>query len=213
MKNHDVIIVGGGPVGLCFAASVAELGLQVVVIEQQSLETLALPAKDGRDIAITHLSKSILTELGVWSHIPTDVISEIKQAKVLNGSSSYTLDFNASDIGEEKLAYIVSNHLIRKATFENTTKFSNISLITDVTAIDVYSTDQSAFLTLSNGEKLTCHLLVGADSRFSTIREKMGISSKLTDFGKHIIVCQMEVEKNHNYVAYECFRTYEKLIH
>lgn len=205
MKNYDVIIVGGGPVGLCFAVSVAKLGLQVVVVEQQNQESLALPANDGREIAITHRSKKILTELGVWAHIPTDVISEIKQAKVLNGSSSYSLDFNASDAGEEKLAYIVSNDLIRKATFQNATKYSNISLITDVIAIDAYSTDKSAFLTLSNGDKLTSHLLVAADSRFSTIREKMGIPAKINNFGKQIIVCQMKIEGKHNHIAHECF--------
>ncbi|EHL30881.1 5-demethoxyubiquinol-8 5-hydroxylase UbiM [Legionella drancourtii] len=205
MKNYDVIIVGGGPVGLCFAASVAKLGLQVVVIEQQSQERLALPTRDGRDIAITHLSKKILTELGVWQHIPIDMVSEIKQAKVLNGSSSYALDFHAKDAEQENLAYIVSNHLIRKAAFQNTTKYSNISLINNVTAIDAYSTDKSAFLTLSNGEKITGQLLVAADSRFSTIREKMGISSAMTNFEKHIIVCQMESEINHNNIAHECF--------
>ncbi|MCL9685289.1 5-demethoxyubiquinol-8 5-hydroxylase UbiM [Legionella maioricensis] len=205
MKNYDVIIVGGGPVGLCFAASVAKLGLQVVVIEQQSQENLALPAKDGRDIAITPLSKKILHELGVWQHIPMDMISIIKQAKVLNGASSHTLDFDAGAVGKEKLAYIVSNHLIRKAAFQNATQYSNISLITDVGAVDAYSTDKSAFLTLSNGRKLTGHLLVAADSRFSTIREKMGISSKINNFGKHIIVCQMEIERNHNHIAHECF--------
>lgn len=199
------MIVGGGPVGLCFAASVAGLGLQIVIVEKQSLNNLSSPDFDGRDIAITHASRKILTDLGVWSHIPDDVISEIQQANVLNGTSSYALNFNPGDVREEKLAFIVSNHLIRKAAFENLKRYNNVSFITDVTASHAYSNEQGAFLTLSNGTQISANLLIAADSRFSSIRQQMGISAKMDDFGKTIIVFQMEIEKSHKNIAYECF--------
>ncbi len=205
IKKHDIVIIGGGPVGLCFAASVASLGLHIAIVEKQSLQNLSSPDCDGRDIAITHASRKILTDLGVWLHIPDDAISEIQQAKVLNGASPYVLDFNARDVGEGKLASIVSNHLIRKAAFDNLKRYTNVSFITDVTAINAYSNDQAAFLTLSNGTKISCSLLIAADSRFSSIRQQMGISAKIDDFGKTIIVFQMELEKAHHNIAYECF--------
>lgn len=204
-QQYDVVIIGAGPVGLCFAASLARLGLQVALIEKQSEQTLSSPDFDGRDIAVTHTTREILMNLGVWSHLPDDAISEIKQATVLNGTSSSALNFNARDVGVDNLAYIVSNHLIRKAAFDNLKRFTTISLITDVTATQASSNKQAAFLTLSNGIKLKCNLLIAADSRFSSIRQQMGISAKRDDFGKSILVFQMEIEKHHANIAYECF--------
>ncbi len=32
-QKFDIIIIGGGPAGLCFAAAIANFGLQVVVVE------------------------------------------------------------------------------------------------------------------------------------------------------------------------------------
>lgn len=205
IKKYDIIIIGGGPVGLCAAASVASLGLDIAIVEKQSLQNLAAPNYDGRDIAITHISRKILTDLGIWLHIPEDAVSTIQQAKVLNGASTYALDFNALDVKEEHLAFIVSNHLIRKAAFDNLKRYTNVSFITDVTALHADSNSHAAFLTLSNGTKISCNLLIAADSRFSSIRQQMGISAKIDDFGKTIIVFQMSLEKAHHNIAYECF--------
>ncbi len=46
----DVVIVGAGPAGLCLAKSLADLGLQIVVIERQAEHTLSSPAFDGREL-------------------------------------------------------------------------------------------------------------------------------------------------------------------
>jgi len=205
MKNYDIIIIGAGPVGLCFSAALSGCGLKIAVIEKQSAQAIADPIYDGRDIAITHFSKQVLDQLGVWQHIPSDQISEIKKAKVLNGTSLYALEFNASDVGKKALGCLVSNHLIRKAAFENIKGLPDVDLITDVTTEEAHSNNLSAHIKLSNGEELDCQLLVASDGRFSKIRQKMGISAKMQDFGRLIIVCQMELETYHDNVAYECF--------
>lgn len=206
MKKYDVLIVGAGPVGLCFAASLAGIGLKIAVVEKQSRAILSDPHCDGRDVALTHSSKKILMDLGVWQYISNDSVSEIKKAKVINGTSLEGLEFNPSDVGQTALGFLVSNHLIRKAVFENMQHLANISLITEVTALDAYTDDTSATIELSNGEILKGDLLVAADSRFSQIRQKMGLSARMQDFGRLIIVWEMEIEKSHDQTAYECFQ-------
>ncbi|HIM04011.1 MAG TPA: FAD-binding protein, partial [Gammaproteobacteria bacterium] len=64
--KKDIVIVGAGPAGLSFASSLESTGLRVLVVEKCSGATLADPPVDGRDIALTHLSRKILSELGVW---------------------------------------------------------------------------------------------------------------------------------------------------
>lgn len=65
-NSYDVLIVGAGPGGMCLARSLAMSGLSVAVIEKQARDAIAQPAVDGRDIALTHFSRKILEQLGVW---------------------------------------------------------------------------------------------------------------------------------------------------
>ncbi len=52
--THDIIIIGAGPAGLSFARSLANTGLQVVMIEKLPRAELSAPAFDVRDIALNH---------------------------------------------------------------------------------------------------------------------------------------------------------------
>ncbi len=92
--QYDIIIIGAGPTGLSFARDIADTNLKIAIVEKQPESLLANPPYDGREIALTHLSKNIMKQLGMWKNIPTDQISLIKKAKVLNGESPYSLNFD-----------------------------------------------------------------------------------------------------------------------
>ena len=92
--NFDIIIIGAGPVGLGFACSLAKTNLKIAVVEKLSKNSFSKPLYDGREIAITHRSAKILKNLGVWSHIPSQSISLVKEAKIRDGLSSYFLHFD-----------------------------------------------------------------------------------------------------------------------
>ena len=204
MKHH-VTIIGAGPAGLGFARSLANTGLQVVIIEKQSAAELKAPAFDGRDIALTHRSVRIMKQLGVWSRIDADAIGSIRQAKVFDGTSQYFLNFERQKGTTEPLGYIISNHLIRKALYEEVETVTNVEIITDAAVISVKTNDNKAIVALSNGETIESALVVAADSRFSETRRMMGISAAMHDFGRVAIVCRMAHEQAHHDVAFECF--------
>ena len=104
--NYDLVIVGAGPAGLSFACSIAKTGIRTAIIEKQSQQSLSDPAFDGRDIALTHLSVRILKELGVWARLGEKNISPIREARVLDGRSPYSLNFNTVDEPIEALGYL-----------------------------------------------------------------------------------------------------------
>ena len=213
IKNvkRDIVIIGAGPAGLSLACSLADTNLKITVIEKQSEKHLSSPSYDGREIALTHFSKKILQNLGVWKRISSDLISPIKQAKVLDGNSSYALHFDSHKVHKEALGYLVSNHLIRKALYKEVVTKSNIKIITNTPVVSISSRKQYAFIKTSNNKIIRAPLIVAADSRFSQTRENMGISASMNDFERVAIVCKMQHIEQHNNIAYECFNYGETL--
>jgi ubiquinone biosynthesis UbiH/UbiF/VisC/COQ6 family hydroxylase len=206
--KKDIIIIGAGPSGLSFAASLANSGLNLLVVERSLKSDLQLPSYDGREIAITLPSVNILKQLNVWSRIDEQLISPIKAAKVLDGNSSYSLDF--SD-GQNTLGYLVSNHLIRKALYEEVSNLNNVEIIADTSVENIKNDGGHISVFLSNKETIEAPLVVATDSRFSEARRKMGIPANMHDFARTMILCKIEHEKPHDNVAFEYF-DYDRVI-
>ena len=203
--NFDVVIVGAGPVGLSFARALTGISLNIAIIDRQTSASLANPPEDGREIALTHLSKKILTNFGIWQEIDQNEISLIKEAKVINGASPYSLHFNHQDTSENTLGHLIPNRLIRAAAYKAAKESEDIKIITNV-GVDSFNIDANRTeVKLSNKEVIYSSLMIAADGRLSTARRTMGIPSEVKDFGKTVIVCKMEHEKPHRNIAYECF--------
>lgn len=213
-KNVDVAIIGAGPAGLSFALSLAKSGLQILLVDQQSLDSIAKPQLDGRDIAMTHLSKTILSELSVWQRFPEEVVHPIKEAKVINGPlgnekhsllKTPALHFERQDDAQAPLGYLVANHQIRQALYDQVCEYDNIEMITEQ-QVNYVKTFSNRGVIETSDYVVNASLVVSADSRFSTTRRMMGLSAKMKDFGKVMIVCNMKHTLSHENTAQECFQ-------
>tara|TARA_Y100001970_G_C14169989_1_gene823581 strand:+ start:173 stop:1348 length:1176 start_codon:yes stop_codon:yes gene_type:complete len=205
MIKYDVIIIGSGPVGLSLAKSLSNSSFSVCVIDRQTKEDLSEPTYDGREVAITHYSKRILKEIGSWDLIDDDCISYLKEAKVINGHSPYSLHFNFEETNQTTLGYLIPNHKIKSAIFSSVTDDPMISFIEKANSKTFNINQDGVQVELESGDMIHGDLLVAADGRLSGSRRQMGIASEVKDFGKTVIVCKMDHEIEHENIAYECF--------
>ncbi len=211
--QYDLVIIGAGSAGLALASSLLDSNLKICVIDKQPLANIATPSLDGREIAVSSKSRNILEQLDVWQDIPSQEISPIRQAQVLNGNSNYSLNFDPADAGSESLGYLVPNYSMRIAIYNKLAEAdsSNIELLTDVGVKNLYHRDNSVIIELDNQDKITTRLVVVADGKFSQTRSQLGIASNVNSIGRSVVVANMQVEEPHQNIAYECF-LYDKTL-
>lgn len=207
--DYDIAIIGAGPSGLSFALSLRNQGLKVALFEKCPVQELAEPAYDGREIALTHLSKKLMIEHGSWARIKSGDIAPLFHAQVIDGQSDYTLAFDPPEAGrngqQDPLGFMVANQHIRKAIFEEFQENGEAVLIDDVSVKKVWSDAEAGHLELEDGRVFDVGLIVAADSRFSATRSQMGIGADVNDFGRNAILCTMRHEKPNHHTALECF--------
>ncbi|MFM7325103.1 MAG: FAD-dependent oxidoreductase, partial [Nodosilinea sp.] len=93
----DVVIVGGGIVGLTLALALADSALQVVVVEAQSLRGVAARP---RAYALSVTSADIFKGLGLWPQIGPQV-TPFQRVRLVEGDHVQAVDFWPSDLNTE----------------------------------------------------------------------------------------------------------------
>jgi ubiquinone biosynthesis UbiH/UbiF/VisC/COQ6 family hydroxylase len=204
--EYDIVIIGGGLAGLSFACSMMDADIKILVVEKRQLALLSDPQEDGREIALAHLAVNLLKKMGVWQLIPADVISPLKSARIFDGDSPTFLNVSSQHHVNDELGYLIPNNKICKALYNRAKQAKNIEIITDIMVDDINRQDTCSQLSLANGEYIKAKLVIAADSRFSTIRRKMGIPALIKDFSKVMVVSSMKHEKPHNNIALEYFQ-------
>ncbi|MXO65157.1 5-demethoxyubiquinol-8 5-hydroxylase UbiM [Altericroceibacterium endophyticum] len=202
---YDIVIIGAGPSGLAFACSLAGSGLSIALVDRKPREAIENPEDDGREIALTHHSINILKQLDVWSFIPSDAVSPLREARVLNGGSPFALRFGPPDKTGEALGRLVSNFQIRRALYRQLDVLNNVDFYSGCAISAMHRMTDRTDLDLEDGRKISARLLVGADSRFSWVRDQLGISAEIDRLGRGMLVTRMKHEGNHGGVATEWF--------
>ena len=203
--DFDIVIVGAGPAGLSFARSLAKCDLRVALVESQDAACLAAPHFDGREIALTHRSVKLLRQLGVWDRLLPNAIHILRDALVLDGDALPGMRLDHADANCENLGFLVANHEIRRAAFAAIVDQDGLSPFWGRRVTGVEAGGNRMRVLLSDGQTLAARLLVAADSRFSETRRALGIPAHMHDFGKTMLVCQMEHDVAHRQVAWEWF--------
>lgn len=209
MKNCDVIIGGGGMVGLSLAIALAKGGLDVVVADPVP-QSAALDAKfDGRVCALSYASVRMFQALGVWEHLRSDAqpINDIlvTDAKLGSAPSPFSLHFDAAEAHADALGHIVENRHTRRGLFAVADTLSNLRLVAPAALTNLKSDAAGITASLANGESIRARLAVAADGRESPMRELMGLSVISWSYAQWGIVATVAHEKPHDGVAYEHF--------
>jgi 2-octaprenyl-6-methoxyphenol hydroxylase len=207
LKNCDVVISGGGVPGLTLAALLADLGLEIVVLDPHPPTRLKDIKPDGRTAALMAGSVNILRATGAWD-LCAPHGAPLNTLRIIE-SATARADFSADDIGLPYFGINMPNNLQRAALYEIILKKKNITFLCPTTLQDFTADDVGVSVTLDeNGttQTLRARILVGADGRNSTVREQAGIEMRDHDYGQRAITCIISHSKPHDNISTEFHR-------
>jgi len=201
----DVLIVGGGLVGLSLAAALREAGLRLALVEPQPPRELPAPdAWDSRMYAISPGSAAFLEQCGAWQGVPEERIARVEIMRIYGDDGRAELQFSAYDAGLRELAFIVENNRLQTALWHVVRGGVRIYCPATWSALEVDA--HHAALQLDDGAELLTRLVVGADGAESRIRAAAGIEATPKDYGQLGVVANFSSEKPHRDVAFQWFR-------
>lgn len=203
MTSTDVIILGGGLVGLSLAAALDASGLRSVVIDPADPDTRTMRAFDGRTSAVSSSSMRMFEVVGIADHFP-EPGCPIRVIESKEGLTPGGLVFDP--VGEdEPMGFMHENRHLRAALLARAEAGGRIDLRWKSRAIDVVRDEHRAQVTLTDGSVVTAPLLVGAEGRNSPSREAAGIRMARWQYDHAAIVTTIAHERPHGHVAYEIF--------
>lgn len=212
--DADVLVVGAGPAGLALGVALADAGLHALLLDQQPRAALESPPEDGREIALTHRARRVMTALDLWPRIDPSEIAPLNEARVVDGGSAQVLHFGqhaeaGGRVGPghaSPLGWLVPNHRIRQAAWAAAAARPGVQVLCDARVGAIERDAQRAMVMLEDGRRLAAPLLVAADSRHSATRRLAGIGAAMHDFGRSVVVGRVAHARAHDGVAWECFR-------
>ena len=203
MDRADVIILGGGLVGLATAAALDSSGLSAIIVDPADPDHRLDAAFDGRTSAVSSSSMRMLETTGVGGYL-AEPGCPIRKIQVADGLEPGGLAFEpAAD--DEPLGWMHENRHLRSALRERAEAARNLWLLWKSRVGHVERGEHGVVVALQDGRKLCAPLLVAADGRNSPMRESAGIRVARWRYDHMAIVSVLNHERPHENVAYEIF--------
>jgi 2-octaprenyl-6-methoxyphenol hydroxylase len=202
MDRADVIIFGGGMIGLALASALDSSGLSAIVVDPADPEPRGTAAFDGRTSAVSSSSMRMLQTIGV-AEMLAEPGCPIRRIAVAEGLEPGSLHFDAED--DEPLGWMHENRHLRNALRARAESGKICWLLWKSHVREVDRGEHGVTVALDDGRKLSAPLLVAADGRNSATREQAGIRVARWKYPHQAIVSVLRHERPHEHIAYEIF--------
>jgi 2-octaprenyl-6-methoxyphenol hydroxylase len=203
MQRADMIILGGGLVGLTLAIALDRHGLATIVVDPADPATQIAPSYDGRATAISSSSWRMLEAIGVADKL-AGVTCAIRAIRVSEGLRPGGIAFEPAP-DDDPLGIMVENRLLRAALRETALQAERLELLMPARPADVVRDGAGVRVALEDGRLLAAPLVIGAEGRNSPTRAAAGIAVAQWRYDHVAIVATIAHEKAHEATAYEIF--------
>ena len=208
--DYDIVIVGGGMVGISLALLLARQNhaWRVLLLEAKdfgnSQQPDFSPSFDARSTALSWSSRTIFHAADLWSELQPHS-SDIKNIHVSDRGRVGLTRINAEEVGVEALGYVLENRWLGSVLVKKLAETS-VEVRAPERVAKAEVVQSGVRISLENSaDIINASLLVIADGANSKTAQKLGVHSNHQPYGQQGIIANIGIESPHNGVAYERF--------
>jgi 2-octaprenylphenol hydroxylase len=205
MHVYDIVIVGGGTVGLTQALALKNSGLSVAIVESHVSQSMPSGAPELRVTALTLASENILQNLGAWQHLDVNRLCSYVDMQVWDRDSFGKIEFSANQVQIKQLGHIVENQAVRHSLWLQAQNSSHVELLAPKIIRQLVFGQQECFITLDDNSQITARLVIGADGANSIVKKQANLAQTFWDYDQHAIVATVKTVLPHNSTARQVF--------
>lgn len=212
--QQEVIIVGGGMVGLSLALMLAKANIAVKLLEAIKYpdydDANLAPyhsSFDARNSALSRRSVQIYQELGLWHALQAHA-TPILEVHITEQGSFGKARLKAEQEKVESFGQVIENAWLGRVLLTEVRKQPLIELIDGIQVTSLTQDTDQALIEAIRGEEhlsLQAKLVIAADGRDSFCRKALGIGASEHDYDQVAIVTTVQTSKPHNHVGFERF--------
>jgi 2-octaprenyl-6-methoxyphenol hydroxylase len=211
-RSCDVLIAGGGFVGLALSLALAKLmgrDFRIVLVDAERLDPASLGKDDARASALSAGTVHLLEALGVWPALEAKaqpfISIEITDTPLEAELRPHLVGFDAGLQSGEPGAFMVENADLRRALAEAVLAESTIEIISPDSVTGFAVAPLAVTAILASGSEIEARLLVAADGKRSRLREQAGIKCVSWSYPQTGIVTTVSHSKPHHGKAVQHF--------
>jgi 2-octaprenyl-6-methoxyphenol hydroxylase len=202
-EKRDLLILGGGLVGITLGLAAARRGLTSHVVDRADPAEFTAEGFDGRASAISTASWHLFRNIGLADALERHACP-IARIAVSDQLKPGRIDF-APEAHEASLGRMFANRTLRLALYEAAASEPAIAFHPRADVVERRRGAHGVAARLADGSELAASLLVGAEGRRSPTREWAGLALAKWDYRHRAIVTGLTHELAHENVAWEIF--------
>lgn len=205
-QQYDVLIIGGGMVGLTLACALGRSALRVAVVEAfEPHEPLADEDYALRVSAINKSSQQVFEHIHAWQGMLQRRACAYQQMHVWDATGDGKIHFDAADLGTDGLGHIIENRVVQYALYEQACQLDSVQLICPAEVTEIDYQPQGSCVSLRDGRCLSAPLLVGADGAQSAVRQAAQIELEQAAYQQKGVVAIVKSTRHHQDTAWQRF--------
>ncbi|WOE31774.1 MULTISPECIES: 2-octaprenyl-6-methoxyphenyl hydroxylase [unclassified Acinetobacter] len=212
--QQDVIIVGGGMVGLSLALMLAkaQIGVKLLeAIQYPDYDDINLApyhtSFDARNSALSRRTVQIYQQLGLWSALQQHA-TPILQVHITEQGSFGKARLVAEQEKVESFGQVIENAWLGRVLLAQVRQQPLIELIDGVQVTALSQNQHHVVIEAQRGQNalsLQTKLLIAADGRDSFCRQALGVTATVHDYDQVAIVTTVQTSKPHAHIGFERF--------
>lgn len=205
---NEILISGGGMIGLSAACALAQQGFSVTLIESQSHTPPSFPELnapyDLRVVAINAASQQFLSQIGVWPLVASSRYGRYEHMQVWDSVADGQIAFSAAHTGTSTLGYIVEQSVLLSAMWQKAQQTGSIRIMQGCQITQRVPSSEIT-VQLSQGSILSAQLLLIAEGAHSPLRSILGFETRTKPYDQTAVVATLKSTKSHHCTAFQRF--------